>query len=158
MALIPLNMQSPPELRGTLKGWEAVSNWIGVTFRRWTDATTKSHAGAITQLGLAHNVVTPSYGATVTIDLSLGAIQKIVVTNGNPFTIAAPINITQLASWQLSIVNASGGAMGTVTFNPAIHQAGFSAPANGFRTSTQFYIDTSAGPAHYQIGGWSSGV
>lgn len=128
---------------------------IGLKLRQWLQALGNTHKNAITALGLGHNTANPPYGATITPDLSQGAIQKITVTNSSNFTIAAPINITQLATWSLIILNASGGSMGTVTFGSGINQSGFSAPGNGEQTSVSFRIEPGATPEHYQLGAWS---
>ena len=124
---------------------------IGKVLRQWLQDHVANHAQNIAQLALAHVIATRPYGATVTPDLSQGAIQKVTVTDGNAFTVAAPINPTGLATWQLTIVNASGGALGAATFDASIHQTGYAAPTSGQRTTATFTID---GTAYYQQAPW----
>lgn len=149
MALNPINRQEPPPV-GT--------RWAqdGARFRRWMDEDSRNQVNALRQLALAANLVTPAYSPTIALNLSLGALQKIIATDGNAFTISVTASsVTQLATWALIIENSSGGALGSVTFDSAIHQTGFSAPANGQRTTVQFYIEATSPPAHYQLGAWS---
>jgi hypothetical protein len=114
---------------------------IGQPLRTWLKAVVGNHGQAIAQLSNAHTIFQVPYGVTVTPNLYQGGVQKIVVTNGSNFTIAAPINPMQLAEWTLVIVNASGGSLGAATFNAAIQQTGYAAPVNGHRTSAVFLIE-----------------
>jgi hypothetical protein len=125
---------------------------IGADLRKFIGDLQSQHAAAINPLSREHDIFLPTYGPAVALDLSKGGIQKIVVTNGNAFTVSAPVNIGDLAHWTLVILNSSGGAMGAVTFAAAIHQNGFSAPSNGLRTSARFWLD---GTTHFQVGTWS---
>ena len=126
---------------------------IGQGLRNWLNKHLGAHSRAIKTLALGHVIANPRYGTTVTPDLSQGAIQKITVTDGNAFTVAGPVNPTGLQSWTLTIVNSSGGAIGSVTFGSAIVQSGFSAPGNGHRTSAKFLLD---GLQHVQVSGWAT--
>ena len=137
---------------------DGMNRAIAANHRAWLVKFGNSHKNALFALALGHNVATPVYKPLITIDLSMGSVQKIVVTDGNNFTIRAPINITQLAKWELIIDNESGGAMGSIIFNSAIHQSGFVAPANGKRTGVHFYIEPGSVPEHYQIGQWGPAV
>lgn len=128
---------------------------IGKPLRQWLDDRLRNHSAALQHLTLAHTISLPRYSASIAPDLSQGGIQKITVTDGNAVTIAAPVNPTGLADWSLVIYNNSGGAMGTVTFDPSILQSGFVSPANGKHKSVRFYID---GTKHVQIGSWSPDV
>lgn len=119
--------------------------------RQWLQSHLSNYGDALGQLSLGHVLGLRPYGPTVTPDLSQGAIQKVVVADGNAFTISAPVRPTGLATWQLVIVNASGGALGTATFDPSIKQSGYVAPTNGQRTSASFLID---GTLHQQLTPW----
>jgi hypothetical protein len=146
MALRPiLTPQGAPDLK------DGRDRPIGIVLRQWLQAHLTNHGQALTQLGLGHVIAVRPYGTTVTPDLSQGAIQKVTVTNSSAVTIAAPVKPTGLATWQLVIVNASGGALGTVTFDSTIQQTGFSGPANGHRTSATFLLD---GTQHVQLTPW----
>ena len=151
MALKLPRLQEPPAVE---------SRWFdsGPKYRRWLDLLTKDQQQAFGQLGLATVIATPTYGSTISINLAQGGIQKIIVTNSHNFTISAPTNIGQLANWELIILNSSGGAMGTVTFDPSIHQSGLTNPANGQRVTSRFYIEPGSTPEHYQIGNWSAAL
>lgn len=150
MSLVPIREPSKvPDLKDSL------GRRIGESQQRWLDETFRASIQAIRTLSLGQVIALPRYGPTVTIDLSQGSVQKIVVTDGHAFTINAPINPTGLPLFVLVIVNSSGGPMGAVTFNGSIHQSGFVAPGNGLRTSAMFHLD---GTVSYQTGGWSPAV
>jgi len=124
---------------------------IGGNLRQYLSSQGKKMADTVRALALAHTIAAPAYGATVQLDLSQGGIHHVQATDGNNFTIAAPKNPTQLATWTLSVDNQSGGAMGTVTFDSSIQQTGFTAPGAGQRTTASFYI---SGATHYQKSPW----
>ena len=82
------------------------------------------------------------HGSTVTPNTLAGGVQKIVVVDSNPFTIANPTSPTSGAMLTLDIKNVSGGAMGTVTWGSAFLLAGaFTNPADGKRRTITFYHD-----------------
>jgi hypothetical protein len=88
-------------------------------------------------------IATPTYGATVTIDASAGSTQKLTVTDGNAFTMAAPTNPVSGERMSIRIVNSSGGAMGTVTWNAAFRQdSSYANPANGKQRTAMFEYDS----------------
>jgi hypothetical protein len=60
-------------------------------------------------------VNTPTYGTTVTPDLSKGTTQLVTVTNGTAWTLANPSNANAGDIWYLDIFNNSVGAGGTIS-------------------------------------------
>jgi hypothetical protein len=87
--------------------------------------------------GMATTIIQPTYGTPVTIDFSLGNIFLIVVTNNANFTIANPTNGTAGQYITIGIQNASGGAMGTVTWSGNYKFAGGAAPTNPADTTNR---------------------
>jgi len=95
---------------------------------------------------LKTNVVT--YGASMTPDLSKGAVQSITITNGSAFTIQNPIGIPPqggyFPNWTLYLKNSSGGAAGAITLGLAFSPTGagaIAAPANGAAAIYHFGYD-----------------
>lgn len=83
-----------------------------------------------------------TYGTTVTPSATEGVYQKVSVTNGTGWTLAAPPSTLPGKLLCLEIANASGGAMGTVTFNGVYDlDAAWSAPANGASVTLFFVCD-----------------
>lgn len=90
-------------------------------------------------------VVSPTYGATITIDCSLGDNFIISVSNNTAFTISAPTNAPASGYSKLitiTIANGSGGAMGAITWTGGaggFRLAGaFTNPANATQRSILF--------------------
>lgn len=88
----------------------------------------------------------PTYGTTVTADPFQGDHQRIVATNGTGFTITSTITSgAQYTGLEMlvDIVNSSGGALGTISWNAAFSLTGgtLTAPANGSRASLRFRFD-----------------
>jgi hypothetical protein len=119
--------------------------------KQWLQDTFKAHADTLKALALASNIAKPTYGPTVTPDLSQGGIQHIVATDGKDFTIQAPTNIGPLAQWQLIIENQAGAGLGNVSFDSSINQFGFADPGSGGRAIANFVVD---GGKSYQVGPW----
>lgn len=87
-------------------------------------------------------VSTMTYAAAMTPDPTTSIKKKIVVTDGNPFTFSAPINPFPGGLLVLDIVNSSGGAMGTITWNAVYKMAGaFTNPASTKRRTISFMYD-----------------
>lgn len=83
-----------------------------------------------------------TYGTTVTPSATEGVYQKVVVTNGTGWTLAAPPSTLPGKFLVLEIANGSGGAMGTVTFNAAYDlDAAWSAPADEASVILTFACD-----------------
>jgi hypothetical protein len=85
-------------------------------------------------------VQTLTYGATVNTNLTLGNFCQFNVTDGNAFTIANPTNPQQGELLTYEITNASGGAMGAITWGAgfAFRDSSWANPANGKRRCITF--------------------
>ncbi len=103
-------------------------------------------ATAVTKLsrGLTHKYVTPTYGASVAIDLALGDLFQIIVTDGTAFTIANPTNQAAGKEFTIEIANISGGAHGTITWGANYKLVGAAGPtiATGKNQSVTFHHST----------------
>jgi hypothetical protein len=130
-------------------GWAAMApstiNWsvpgaIGATTPNtgvFTLASWTRHRGTKT---------TPTYGASVTIDLTLGDWFVVTATNGTAFTISNPSGATPAAGDEIEITvkNASGGAITMTTpFDTAYKLATYTKPANGYQRTVRFKYDGS---------------
>lgn len=92
------------------------------------------------------NTTTISGGATATPRPPLETVTRIRVTDTTAFTIAAP-NCTPKTGMQqdILIVNASGGTLGTITWNAAYtFRNTFQPPGNGETTRVTFVYDGTA--------------
>ena len=98
--------------------------------------------GDLTILSASINekTVTLTYGATVNIDLRGGNNFVLTVTNTSAFTIAQPTNDVLGKNWTLTIINASGGAMGAITWSAAFKMSAWTNPANGQNRSLRFQV------------------
>lgn len=86
------------------------------------------------------------YSASITPNLIKGNYCGIAATDGNPFTINAPINAAHIKDLYFEIANLSGGAMGAITWNAtAFPYVSWTAPANGFRKVIHFHRRSSTG-------------
>jgi len=85
----------------------------------------------------------PAYSTSITPALADGNEQSINCTNGTAFAINAPTGVTQDDGFllRLTIRNASGGALGAVTWNAIYKLAAWTQPANGNSRSIQFRYD-----------------
>lgn len=96
----------------------------------------------------------PTYGATVTLDLTQGSHFTITATNNTAFTISNPTGRTPRNGERLWITvrNTSGGALGAITFG-AQFKVAFTSPATGFSRSIECawngtnWVEVSATPA-----------
>jgi hypothetical protein len=87
-------------------------------------------------------VVSPTYGATVTIDAALGRIFVVTATNNTNFTISAPTHPTTGQELRVTIKNTSGGALGTLTWNSAFKLgAAWTQPADTKSRSIDYYYN-----------------
>lgn len=94
--------------------------------------------------------VFPTYGASITIDPHLGSTFFINATNATAFTIQSPSNIPASEftlrgrSIDIVVVNATAGALGTITWGSAYALAGsFHAPAAGQVRTIRFAYNSS---------------
>lgn len=83
----------------------------------------------------------PTYGATVAIDATLGNAAQIVVTNASAFTITNPSNPGYGQWLSIMVKNTSGGVMATPTWDTSYKMASFTKPATGFRRTVTFLYD-----------------
>lgn len=86
-------------------------------------------------------VVPVSYSASITFNASAGYVFSISATNGTAFTINAPTGAVTGMTMSVEIKNASGGALGAVTWNAVFKMAAWTAPANTFARVITFYFD-----------------
>ena len=98
----------------------------------------------------------PTYGAVVPIDLSLGNIFTIVVTDGNAFTIDNPTNALTGCNFTIVVYNNSGGALGVITWGNQYKMTGWANPANGMVRAVEF-VSTEVGK-HIQAGAISGDI
>jgi len=94
-------------------------------------------------LGFA-NLVIP-YSTSMTPNAALSDCFTIRATNTSAFTINAPTKGIQGQIITLTIANASGGAMGAITWDAAYYRSAWTNPANGFSRSISFKFDNSVG-------------
>lgn len=95
------------------------------------------------------------YGASITPNLANGGIVTVSVSNAGAFTINNPVGAAPGMEWTLNITNASGGAMGAVTFGGAFRLGSFTAPANNKARVGSFYYD---GVYHWLMGGFGGDI
>lgn len=121
------------------------SNWdIGPN-----DYTNLGTAFSNTQLTL----INLTYSASISIDPALGTDFSLTVPNGVAFTINAPTtaNASPNQRIRIWIINASGGAMGVITWAagpPGYKMSPWTNPANGFNRSIEFKYN---GSNWYQV-------
>lgn len=84
---------------------------------------------------------TVTYSASMTPDASQGNRQIITATNNTAFTINVPTTPSLNQSLIFTVRNASGGALGAVTWNAIFKMATWTQPANGTSRSITFYYD-----------------
>ena len=87
---------------------------------------------------------TPTYSASMTFDVSTGNTFLVIVTNGTAFTINAPTNPVSGQEITVTIRNASGGALGAITWPTNFKMAAWTNPANGYSRSITLYYDGTA--------------
>lgn len=73
-----------------------------------------------------------TYSASMTLDASLANRFVITATNNTNFTVNAPTNPIQGQRIYITVRNASGGALGVVTWDAIFKKSVFTNPANGF--------------------------
>lgn len=101
--------------------------------------------GVTLNAGLASKRFFPTYGTTVAIDCAKGWQQVIQVTDGVAFTVAAPTNLVDGTLLTITIISATGGALGVVTWNAAYHLAGaWTQPGVGAQRSITFQGQTTS--------------
>lgn len=86
-------------------------------------------------------LVTPTYGSTVSIDARAGKTFIITASNSTPFTISAPTGPANGQEIDITIKNASGGALGTATWNAVYKMASWTQPADTKSRTITFKYD-----------------
>jgi hypothetical protein len=104
-------------------------------------ATTRDSSGSIVSSDGAGSLSALPYSASITPNGDFASVFTIVVTNGTGFTINAPSRPVVGRVITFDILNSSGGAMGTVTWDAVYKKGAFTAPGNGLRTTWSFYYD-----------------
>lgn len=127
----------------TLTSSRLIHNTAGPTITTSTSNVVLDMAGtkyAIPPItsALVEKRTAPTYGATVSVDASLGNEFDVSVSNGTAFTVAAPTNPVDGQRITIKLQNNSGGAMGAVTWNAAYKLAAWTSPATGFSRSIDF--------------------
>jgi hypothetical protein len=105
-----------------------ITNAGAVSFMKLEEGSSTIVAGRV--------VVT--YSASMTPDASLGNEFDITVTDANAFTINTFSKAADGQRVTITIRNASGGAMGAVTWSAAFKMSAWTQPANGFSRSIDF--------------------
>lgn len=82
-----------------------------------------------------------TYSPSIDIDMSMGDWFVVAASDGVAFAINAPTNAKDFTSLTVTISNASGGALGTITWNGVFQMASWTNPANGFNRSITFRYD-----------------
>jgi len=117
----------------------AFGNGNGISGPTYTDTRYRSIFLAGVQLGYT----TVAYAAAITFDLGAANGFDITATNGVAFTINSPANASAGNTFQVTIHNTSGGALGALTWGPSFKLAGaWTQPANGFSRSILFMVDS----------------
>ena len=97
---------------------------------------TSPYASALRALTRKRTALT--YSTSIDTDASLGNFFDITVTDGVAFTINAPTIPVDGHEITYTIRNASGGAVGAITWNAVFKLATLTNPANGFSRSVTF--------------------
>jgi hypothetical protein len=96
--------------------------------------------------GFGTKLVTPTYGASITINNDLGNSFLITATNSTNFTVTAPSNQNLDQEIDIIIQNSSGGNLGIITW-PINYTLGspFTSPLNGYYRSIRFRLRQDTG-------------
>jgi hypothetical protein len=101
-------------------------------------ADTLTVLGRTTVAQRVDTVTTVPYSASMNINAALGNVFVITATNNTPFTINNPTNSQVGQVITIQIRNASGGALGTLTWGSNFRAANTTQPANGTSRSRTF--------------------
>jgi hypothetical protein len=83
----------------------------------------------------------PVFGRSIVIDAAVGNEFEVTATSAAAFTVAAPRNGVEGQRITITIRNASGGALGAVTWDAVYKLATWTSPASGFSRSIDFTYD-----------------
>jgi len=94
---------------------------------------------------LRYRASTPAYGASVSIDTTLGNLFRIKANNGTAFSILQPLAGEDGCRILIRVYNTTAGALGAITFSSAYNLAGsFVAPGPGNNRAIEFEFDSTA--------------
>lgn len=126
----------------------SISNSIVTWATSWTHVFQNvTVLGTLTASGAVGTLQTASItGAGQTVTPAAGdSVVLITATTNNAFTVAVPAGTPAVGQRVVIIVaNASGGAMGAITFAAAYFFSAWTSPANGTRRSIEFIYDGTA--------------
>lgn len=103
------------------------------------DATYGSSGVQLTPLKLTPTILT--YGTSLAVDALKGNFFTTTATNSTAFAVSSPTNPPAAGSVQcitIQVRNASGGALGTVSWGVAFKLAAWTSPANGYSRAITF--------------------
>jgi hypothetical protein len=83
----------------------------------------------------------PTWGASITIDTTLGNFFTITASSGIAYAITQPGTGEDGAEITITVRNTSGGALGAATWSTAYKMSAWTNPANGFSRSISFVCD-----------------
>lgn len=116
----------------------------GQTFWKGTGTYAFGSAAGSNPFGMDNGIISPIYGASITVDAALGETFVITATNNSNFTINTPTNATTNKIMRVTIKNTSGGALGTATWGGGYKLAGaWTQPANAKNRTITFYYNGS---------------
>lgn len=100
-------------------------------------ALTTSVGGIKTKGSITRTHIPATYAATTSLDALAGNVHTITPTNSTPFTVTAGGAVEVGHELEVTIKNTTGGALGTVTWDPSVFKvAAYTPPADGFQTTT----------------------
>jgi hypothetical protein len=106
-----------------------------------TSTSTLRDSGALIGFG---DIVIP-YSTSITPDASKGDVFTIRATNSTAFTINTPIKGHHGQIITITVKNASGGALGTITWSGAYYMSAWTNPSDTFNRSIMFKYDSGSG-------------
>lgn len=132
-----------PKINGTTPGGTCTNQFVSSL----SSSAVPSCGSQLTQVTLLQQLlgtdgtITHASGGTDTPNLANGMWQVDSVGDGNAFTIGNPSGITAGSYWYLRIANASGGALGTISFGTSYKAGTIAAPVNGKSRVLAFHYD-----------------
>jgi hypothetical protein len=154
--ILPYDFESlPSTLNQVLPAYAADINEMIDNFLVSMSAQRATFAQAVIE-----TLVVTTYGATITIDASLGNWFSVTITDNSAHAFAAPTNPSLGQRIMLTVRNVGAGTPATATFNAVFKGSAtggylYVVPANGFSTSCEFGYD---GVNWIQLGIWVQGV
>ena len=103
-----------------------------------TIAAMGADVGTVPDVVFEDSLTALTYTASMTPNMLSAECQVIAATNGTAFTINAPVNAVSGHKLEIKIVNTSGGALGSATWNSVFKMSSWTNPANGYSRSITF--------------------